>query len=71
MSMHTDHVLTQCMRINAESLRNPGLYNGDHTDVIKYEKIGLNRPFSQVVAHHDDMQQDKGAAYDVVVIHIG
>lgn len=60
----------RCSRINAECLRNPGLYNGDHTGIIKYKEIELNRPFSQMVAGHHGMQQDKGAGYDVVVIHI-
>ena len=68
--MHRYHVLIQCTCINVQCLRNPGLYDGDHTDVTKYEETELNRPRSQMVAGHDDMQQDKGAGYDVVVTHI-
>jgi len=58
------------MRINARCLENPGLCSGDHTDVIKYKKIESNKPFSRVVAGHDDVQPDKGAGYDVLVTHI-
>lgn len=66
MSMLSYHGFIEC----TQYLRNIGLYNGDHTDVIKHEEIELNRAFSRVVAGHGNMQQDKGTGYDVVVIQL-